>query len=140
MRKHGTNRPSIAAILAISALLVTSLVGSAFAGKSGSKSESASAAWLVDGAATTLAKRLIQARRHVELALAGARQQSQHRRGVDLQRPTHGRGQRAGKGRIGQLIEAVGLQRLQLGLRHLEPRALIVEPSRKPLADNLSFG
>ena len=40
MRKHGTNRPSIAAILAISALLVTSLVGSAFAGSSGSQSQS----------------------------------------------------------------------------------------------------
>ena len=48
MRKHGTNRPSIAAILAISALLVTSLVGSAFAGSSGSQSQSGSAAWMVD--------------------------------------------------------------------------------------------
>ena len=48
MRKHGTNRPSIAAILAISALLVTSLVGSAFAGNAGSKSVQGSAAWLVN--------------------------------------------------------------------------------------------
>ena len=48
MRKHGTNRPSIAAILAISALLVTSLVGSAFAASSGTQSKNGSAAWLVN--------------------------------------------------------------------------------------------
>ena len=50
MRKHGTNRPSIAAILAISALLVTSLVGSAFAARTGSSSVSGNAVWLVDEA------------------------------------------------------------------------------------------
>ena len=52
MRKHGTNRPSIAAIAAISALLVTSLGGSALAGKggtpTGSSSNNGNAVYLVD--------------------------------------------------------------------------------------------
>jgi hypothetical protein len=50
MRKHGTNRPSIAAIFATSALLVTSLVGSAFAARTGSSSQSGASVWLVDWA------------------------------------------------------------------------------------------
>lgn len=48
MRKHGSNRPSIAVVAAMSALLVASLAGTSFAGSSGSKSGQGSAVWLVN--------------------------------------------------------------------------------------------
>lgn len=59
MRKHSSNRPSVAIIAAISALLVASIASSAFAarggsgngngdGSSGSQSQNGSAVWLVD--------------------------------------------------------------------------------------------
>jgi hypothetical protein len=73
----------------------------------------------VTGTGTAFTEGLVQAGAHVE-RLSGARQQGQHRCRVDLERAAHGRGQGAGEGGVGQFVEAVGLQRLQLGLRHLE--------------------
>lgn len=48
MRKHGSNRPSVALIAAMSALLVASIAGAAFAASSGSQSKNGSAVWMVD--------------------------------------------------------------------------------------------
>ena len=42
------------------------------------------------------------------------RQQAQHRRRIDLQRAADGLRQRAREGRVGQLVEAVGLEQLEL--------------------------
>ena len=52
----------------------------------------------------------------------GLRQQREHRRRVDLQRAADGLRERAGEGRVGQFVEAVGLERLELARRHLDRR------------------
>ena len=50
------------------------------------------------------------------------RQQAQHRGGIDLQRAAHGLREGAREGRVGQRIEAVGLEQFELLLRDLDRR------------------
>ena len=56
-------------------------------------------------------------------SMAGRRrQQAQHRRRIDLQRAADRLRERAREGRVGQRVEAVGLEHLELLRRHLDRR------------------
>jgi hypothetical protein len=54
--------------------------------------------------------------------VADARQLRQHRCGVDLQRAAHRQCQRPHESGVGQIVVAIGLERLELALRNLDRR------------------
>ena len=74
-------------------------------------------------AARAVLERRLQAVVHpLEQRTVHRRQQLEHRLGIDLQHPAHALRQRAHERGVGQLVVAVGLERLELGLRHLDRR------------------
>ena len=73
--------------------------------------------------ARPLAERRVQALADVlEPVAGGGGSSAQHRRRIDLQRPADGLRQRAREGGVGQLVEAVGLEQLELARRDLDRR------------------
>ena len=77
----------------------------------------------LDEHAGSLAKRRVEALADLlEPVAAGGGSSAQHGAGIDLERAADGLREGAGEGRVGQRVEAVGLEQLELLLRHLDRR------------------